>query len=186
MMSALDTNISDHEPSNSCKSFLVTHLQMVKHLSVSKPDLAVIRTVAVMDMAKATAISSLGSVDQLAQLLPGSVVEVIDMTSSKVMTEVQLRRGLQVALAVVEIATVATDNRADMALLHPVLLAELHLGNNSKTFLHPLPAVSKTMATEDIQVVDTAPPVVLTLLLRVWAPPPVLAVVLAVLVLHQA
>ncbi len=159
-------------------------LPTAKHLSVSKPDPAVTKTVAAM--VKVTEISSLGNVDPPVQLLPGSVAEGIDQTISKAVMEVQRRHGLLVAPAAVEMVTVAMVNRAGTALPHPVPLAELHLGNDSRTLLHHLQVASKTMVMEDIQAVDMALPVVVTLPLKAWVPLLVLAVVLGGLVLHQA
>ena len=141
-------------------------LRMAKPLSVSKPGLAVMTTAAATVMAKVTVTSSLGNVDLPAQLLPGSVAEVIDMTTTKVATEGQLRHGLLVALAAAEMAMVTTGNRVGMALLHLVLLAEPHHGNDSKTHLHPLQVVSKTTAMEDILVVHMALPLAVITLLR--------------------
>lgn len=170
--------------SNSCKSFLAMHpLATAKHLNVLKQHLVAMKTETAMPMAKATAISSPGNVDQPVPLLLGLAVAMIMdvvMGINHVM-EALLRLGLEVAAAEVETVMV-TANRAVVTAVLRVHLVELLLGSDSMK-LHPQ-AASRAMVMEGIQVAGMVILMAVILLHRAWEHLLVSVVVQAVLVLH--
>lgn len=171
--------------SNSCKSFLAMHLlAMAKRLNVLRQDLVAMKTEIVMLMPKAIAISSPGNVDRPVHLLLGHVEEMITdvMTGISHVMEALPRLGLQVVVAVVEMAMAVTVSRVVVTAVLPVHLEELLLGKDSMK-LHHL-AASRAMVMEDIQVAGMAILMAVTLLRKAWEHLLVSVVEPAVSVLH--
>ena len=156
---------------------------MVRHLSVSKLDLAVTRTaVMALQVEKVIAISSHGNVDLQVQLLLGNNVAETIVVTTTIMMEVPHPHGrLVVAAAAAATTTAAMDKVVVVMVVLPAV--ELLLGNNRTMLLHLLPqaismAMVDTQEAMEVQAAGMADSLPWALLL-------VLVEALAVLVPHQ-